>query len=187
MQLQAFIFCCAALFMAGVHNPASADADQQLLEQAMVRLPDSQNVLAGTANPVQAAELGKLQRALLAHYAEWEGTRYRLGGTGRKGIDCSSFIQTLFKDHFSFELPRSSREQMTMGKAVDQSELQTGDLLFFKTGPTRKHVGVYLGNNQFMHVSARRGVEITKLLTPYWQKHFIEARRISLGLFKPSN
>lgn len=128
-----------------------------------------------------------LQNALLAHYSNWAGTRHKLGGTTSKGIDCSSFIQILFQEKFQLELPRSSREQMTMGERVDMADLRSGDLLFFSTGPTRRHVGVYMGNNQFMHVSTRVGVEMTKLLTPYWQRHFITARRIALGALTPSN
>lgn len=129
----------------------------------------------------------EIQNALLAHYSSWAGTRHKLGGTGVNGVDCSSFIQTLFQDKFQLQLPRSSREQMTMGDRVDLAELQSGDLLFFRTGPTRRHVGVYLGNNQFMHVSTRAGVEIAKLFSPYWQRHFITARRIGLAGFTPSN
>lgn len=129
----------------------------------------------------------EIQNALLAHYSNWAGTRHKLGGTGANGVDCSSFIQTLFKDKFQYQLPRSSREQMTMGERVDIAELRSGDLLFFRTGPTRRHVGVYMGDNQFMHVSTRAGVEIAKLVSPYWQRHFITARRIGLNGFTPSN
>ncbi|VWX35659.1 conserved hypothetical protein [Limnobacter sp. 130] len=129
----------------------------------------------------------EIQNALLAHYSSWAGTRHKLGGTGTNGVDCSSFIQALFEDKFKLQLPRSSREQMTMGERVDIADLRTGDLLFFRTGPTRRHVGVYMGNDQFMHVSTRAGVEIAKLLSPYWQRHFITARRIGLNGFTPSN
>lgn len=131
--------------------------------------------------PVEYSYSNDLQNALLAHYSNWAGTRHKLGGTTTQGIDCSSFVQILFQDKFQLELPRSSREQMTVGERVDLADLRSGDLLFFRTGPTRRHVGVYMGNNQFMHVSTRVGVEVTKLLTPYWQRHFITARRVALG------
>ena len=128
-----------------------------------------------------------LQNALVAHYSNWAGTRYQLGGASSEGVDCSNFVRILFQDKFQFELPRSSREQMTMGERVDMTDLQSGDLLFFRTGPTRRHVGVYMGDNQFMHVSSRVGVQITKLFSPYWQRHFITARRVALGALTPSN
>ena len=136
---------------------------------------------------VEQSYSNEIQNALLAHYSSWAGTRHKLGGTGVNGVDCSSFIQTLFQDKFQLQLPRSSREQMTMGDRVDIAELQSGDLLFFRTGPTRRHVGVYVGNNQFLHVSTRAGVEIAKLFSPYWQRHFITARRIGLAGLTPSN
>lgn len=129
----------------------------------------------------------QVQDQLMTHYSNWAGTRHKLGGSTTKGVDCSSFIQILFQEKFQLELPRSSREQMTMGERVDMTDLRSGDLLFFRTGPTRRHVGVYMGNNQFMHVSTRVGVEMTKLLTPYWQRHFITARRVALGALTPSN
>jgi cell wall-associated NlpC family hydrolase len=129
----------------------------------------------------------EIRDALLAHYSNWAGTRHKLGGTDDNGVDCSSFIQTLFQDKFQTSLPRSSREQMVLGERVDISSLQSGDLLFFRTGPTRRHVGVYLGDNQFMHVSTRAGVEIAKLFSPYWQKNFITARRLGLTGLIPSN
>ncbi|HEX4916317.1 MAG TPA: NlpC/P60 family protein [Limnobacter sp.] len=179
--------CVVVVALGMAQGDVLADSDQLVLEQTMTRVQPLVGSQVFDQDLQQATEISKVQLALLTHYAEWEGTRHRLGGTSQKGVDCSSFIQTLFKDHFSIELPRSSREQMILGEPVAQHELQTGDLLFFRTGPTRKHVGVYMGNNQFMHVSARRGVEIAKLLTPYWQKHFITARRVGLNIFKPSN
>lgn len=137
------------------------------------------------AEPVSYSD--EVRNALLSHYSNWAGTRHKLGGTGENGVDCSSFIQTLFQDKFQFQLPRSSREQMTLGSRVDLADLQSGDLLFFRTGPTRRHVGVYVGDDQFLHVSTRAGVEIAKLFSPYWQRHFITARRVGLPAFTPSN
>ncbi len=128
-----------------------------------------------------------VQDALMDHFSLWQGTRYKLGGTDTRGVDCSSFIQTLFQEKFRTELPRTSREQMTLGERVEPTELSAGDLLFFRTGPTRRHVGVYMGNGHFMHVSAGSGVEIAKLHLPYWQKHFITARRLAHSLFSSSN
>lgn len=145
---------------------------QALAQFANTDAPDS---LVFDLEPEQS-----VRSTLLDHYARWAGTRHRLGATGHNGVDCSSFIQTLFQDRFQVDLPRSSREQMVFGSPVDRTELRSGDLLFFRTGPTRRHVGVYLGNQQFMHVSTSAGVEIARLFSPYWQRHFITARRVDL-------
>ena len=123
------------------------------------------------------AEGESLQTAIELHYEEWQGTRHRLGGTGEKGIDCSSFIQKLFTKHFGIQLPRSSREQMQLGQVVDRANLKIGDLLFFKTGPSLRHVAVYLGDKRFLHVSSKKGVSFDHLDEKYWSKRFITARR----------
>lgn len=147
-------------------------------------LPDDFSTLPAFEQPVT----NHVHDQLITHYTHWAGTRHRLGGSTTRGVDCSSFIQILFQEKFQLELPRSSREQMTVGERVDMTDLRSGDLLFFRTGPTRRHVGVYLGDNQFMHVSTHAGVEITKLFSPYWQRHFITARRVALGgALTPSN
>lgn len=135
-------------------------------------------VLSGN---VLANDAAARRDALLAYYSDWAGTRYKLGGTSQNGVDCSSFIQALFQDKFQTSLPRSSREQMVLGQRVDPSDLRSGDLVFFRTGPTRRHVGVYVGANKFMHVSSSSGVEIARLHTPYWQRHFITARRVEFN------
>ncbi|HEX4856676.1 MAG TPA: NlpC/P60 family protein [Limnobacter sp.] len=169
-------------------NSLSRSLKTRILALVLIGLPvhciaTNQEQQPWEASVQESSYSAEVRDALLAHYSSWAGTRHKLGGTGENGVDCSSFIQTLFQDRFKTVLPRSSREQMTLGERVDLSELQSGDLLFFRTGPTRRHVGVYLGDNQFMHVSTRAGVEIAKLFSPYWQRHFITARRLGLGGF----
>lgn len=133
---------------------------------------------APQADSPGAANTSEVEEAILDHYAEWEGTRHRLGGTTAAGLDCSSFIQKLFLKHFNIDLPRSSREQMHLGKVVMSTDLRTGDLLFFKAGPTGRHVAVYLGNQRFLHVSTHQGVVFSSLSEPYWSKRFLLARRL---------
>lgn len=65
-------------------------------------------------------------------YADWKGVRYRLGGSTKKGIDCSGFVQRTFREQFGLELPRSTYEQQEMGKSVSRSNLRTGDLVLFR-------------------------------------------------------
>ncbi|MGH1933943.1 NlpC/P60 family protein, partial [Acinetobacter baumannii] len=90
-------------------------------------------------------------------YADWKGVRYRLGGSTKKGIDCSGFVQRTFREQFGLELPRSTYEQQEMGKSVSRSNLRTGDLVQFRAGSTGRHVGIYIGNNQFVHASTSSG------------------------------
>ena len=91
-----------------------------------------------------------LNLELFDFYSEWEGVEYKLGGDSKSGIDCSGFTQKIFKEKFGVELPRTTLTQVNMGVEVKKSDLKPGDLVFFKTSKTDKHVGVYVGNNNFL-------------------------------------
>lgn len=111
---------------------------------------------------------------------EWAGTPYRLGGQSRKGIDCSGFVQKTFLDRFNVKLPRMTVDQAKYGKAIAKSDIQTGDLVFFKTGrgPNGYHVGIYVKEDLFLHASTKGGVIYSSLNSPYWSKKYWQARRI---------
>jgi len=106
----------------------------------------------------------------LYHFIDdWYGTRYRFGGTSKSGIDCSSFTQKLYASTYGIEIPRTAVTQYSACKRIEKDDLREGDLLFFHT--TRSgisHVGVYLGNNRFIHASSSRGVVISNLNESYY-------------------
>jgi len=107
------------------------------------------------------------------------GVPYRLGGSTLKGIDCSAFVKKIF-EIFNVELPRTAREQLQIGKKVKREDLEAGDVVFFKTQrATRTHVGIYIGNNEFIHASYRsKEVRVDNLDTPYFNQRFIKGVRI---------
>ncbi|MBS4064745.1 MAG: C40 family peptidase [Chitinophagaceae bacterium] len=109
---------------------------------------------------------------------EWWNTPYRLGGTTKKGIDCSAFVQTLMLGVFAVQLPRTAREQRTASTKIETEEMREGDLVFFNTRGRVSHVGVYLHNNKFVHASTSGGVMISDLNEDYWRRKFIGAGRI---------
>lgn len=121
-----------------------------------------------------------VKAALLTQYFRWKGTQYRLGGTTRKGVDCSALMQHLFHQSLNKRLPRTTAMQMKHGRKVSKQNLKPGDLVFFKTNPAERHVGVYVGKNQFIHASRIEGVTISSLDNPYWVNHYETARRLAL-------
>ncbi len=115
---------------------------------------------------------------ILNQYASWKGVRYRLGGDTRRGIDCSAFVQRTFREQFGIDLPRSTYEQKTTGHYIARNKLRVGDLVLFRSGSTGRHIGIYLGNDKFVHASTSSGVMISSLNENYWKKRYREGRRI---------
>lgn len=117
-------------------------------------------------------------KSLLAHYQKWQGARYELGGLSKSGVDCSGFVYLTYLKRFNLELPRTTLDQIRAGKKVDISELQAGDLIFFKTKPSVRHVGIYIDNDKFMHASSSKGVMISSLKNRYWKKRYWFSKHI---------
>lgn len=115
---------------------------------------------------------------LMRHYQVWYATPYRFGGNSRSGIDCSGFVQQTYRTVFKRELPRTTEEQADLGRRVSRNNLVVGDLVFFKTGWFKYHVGVYVGRDRFIHASESRGVIESSLNSSYWSKHYWKARRL---------
>ncbi|MBI5015170.1 MAG: LysM peptidoglycan-binding domain-containing protein [Deltaproteobacteria bacterium] len=107
------------------------------------------------------------------------GIPYRFGGNSARGIDCSAYVQKVFR-FLNMPLPRTAREQYEVGSEVERGELATGDLVFFRTyARYPSHVGIYLGDNQFIHASSKgKSVTIDSLDEPFYSKRFIGAKRV---------
>ena len=106
------------------------------------------------------------------------GAPYRLGGSSVTGIDCSGFVKKIYQ-FFDVELPRTAFEQSHVGLRIDRDDLAEGDLLFFNTRRPVGHVGIYIGDNKFVHAASRkRGVRVDNLDTPYFKKRFFRAVRL---------
>ena len=119
--------------------------------------------------------------ALFSFIDDWYGTRYRFGGTTRKGIDCSSFTGLLLNSVFGLAMPRTAREQYAACTRICRDEMEEGDLVFFNTRGGVSHVGVYLGEGYFVHASCSSGVTISNLSETYYNKRFIAGGRPITG------
>ena len=109
------------------------------------------------------------------------GVDYRFGGnTPDQGLDCSGLIRYVFQQATGLSLPRSAREQSRVGESISKDNLQPGDLVFFNTRRFQfSHVGLYIGDNRFIHAPSKGGaVQVVSLDNAYWQKAFNGARRI---------
>jgi lipoprotein Spr len=147
-------------------------------------------VSANTNNKVENASKLQIKYALLldieieqiqnvnlyAGIDEWWGTKYRLGGTTKSGIDCSAFVQLLYVTQYGINLPRTAREQYDATQRISRTNLKEGDLVFFNTQGGVSHVGIYLQNNKFVHASSS-GVTISDLFDEYWERRFIGVGR----------
>ena len=120
-----------------------------------------------------------IKSRIMDQYADWKGVRYRFGGDNKRGIDCSAFVQKTFREQFGLVLPRTTDGQKDSGKRVLRTKLRPGDLVLFHTGgATGRHIGIYIGNDNFVHASTSKGVMISNLNDSYWKARYRDARRV---------
>ncbi len=113
----------------------------------------------------------KLKKIINYYYKRYKYTKV-------KGWDCSFFVKTVF-NKVNIHLPRTSKEQFKCGISISKNHLRFGDLVFFKIGRARPgHVGIYLKNYKFIHISSSRGLVIDDLNNKYFKKRFMEGKRI---------
>ncbi|MBL7719069.1 MAG: C40 family peptidase [Flavipsychrobacter sp.] len=177
-------------------NPAEAASVSNNPEIPAEMAVTTKNTLKNTSLNINNAEynfistkysmiLGVLPTAIsnLSLYAfidDWYGTRYRMGGTTKSGIDCSAFVQRLYESVFGASIVRTACEQFDACQRIfNESELREGDLVFFRIKSRRiSHVGVYLANDYFVHASASQGVMISNLNEGYWSRFYAGAGKM---------
>ena len=152
------------------------DADQTTIQsKEIVESAKERESSRDTENKQRSDDLLMSAMSLL-------GVSYRFGGSSpTSGMDCSGFIQYIFRQALNVNLPRTSAEMATVGKPVDKSDLQVGDLVFFaRNGKRIGHVGMYIGEGKFIHAPRTgKDIEIQSLNKPYYVKTYAGARRVS--------
>ena len=153
------------------------DAEEAVVEQIAEKEGEKQEgseLSVNWSNPEERSLLVRLVKTFL-------GAPYRLGGSTLKGLDCSALVKKVY-EVFNIQLPRTTREQLSIGKGVAKEDLEEGDLVFFKIRAPRAnnaHVGIYIGNNEFVHASSRqREVKVDNLNAPYFSSRFLKGVRV---------
>lgn len=160
------------------HHPPAAPFPLLWLMLSVLLLAGCQSQISepyssGLSDPAYA------RSALYEQYREWKGVPYRDGGESRWGVDCSGFVQLTFREQFAMQLPRDTGSQAQLGRSISTRQLRPGDLVFFNIGKRTRHVGVMVEKNKFLHASTSKGVMISDLNQPYWQRYYWQARRLA--------
>jgi cell wall-associated NlpC family hydrolase len=162
-----------------VERAYRAEKPNSAKSQAMLAASQA-SFRAAKPEPESSAEELPLRERLAEAGFQMLGIRYRFSGNSEKtGLDCSALVKNLFSK-FNIQLPRSSREQFKEGEKVDRNNLKVGDLLFFSSGgKTPTHVGIYIGNNKFLHAARKAKQVIVSDLNKFWyETRYLGARRI---------
>lgn len=143
---------------------------------------DHEFILSHLKRPDYKGNLSGRQKHLINEAYSWEGTPYQYGGNEKHhGVDCSGLVLRVYEKVTGIKLPRSSREQAEFCNKIKRSQVRPGDLVFFATGkdPERiSHVGMMVDDDLFIHASTSKGVCVSSVSTPYYQKTFMMYGRI---------
>jgi len=145
------------------------------------RIAKAQEEAKKVGKTYQISEIDK--QKLLEDAKYFKGGKYVWGGTMPEGFDCSGYVQYLYKKH-NINLPRTAWQQSKQGQVIEKHKLQKGDLLFFLTDKKRgipiTHVGIYIGNGNFIHAaSKKKGIIISPLTHGSYAETFVSARRVT--------
>ncbi len=175
----------ADMFPAGdamLHGPVTLPGRSVMFAKDIRSIFDASPVALSASAGVTAQGEGRI-KTMLKRALALLGTPYRWGGTSPEGgFDCSGLVGYVFRNTLGIELPRISRDMATVGELIrDPRALVEGDLVFFsRRGKHVDHVGIYIGNGQFVHAPRTgKDVEVANLITGYWSQKFFHARRVA--------
>lgn len=160
--------------LSGCHSSRRASKKEK--DIPVVVLPES-----------QTKDMRTDERLLVEEALRWLGTPYKYGGTSRSGTDCSGLTMQVYLSALGIKLPRSSRDQQKFCKSVKKKSLDAGDLIFFSTGRDKtrvSHVGLYIGDDKFVHASGSRGVIVSDLNEKYYVRNYHSSGHVARAMDK---
>jgi len=167
----------------GTFGAATVEAIKEFQKSQGIKVdgligPATYSALLGKEMPDITNSAGYLTNSIISTAQAFMGVPYVFGGTSPYGFDCSGYVQYVFAKA-GISIPRTADVQYDFGTPISTTDLVAGDLVFFTTYTYgASHVGIYLGDNQFIHASSSRGVTIDSLGSSYYSSRYIGARRI---------
>ncbi|MFN3375067.1 MAG: C40 family peptidase [Burkholderiaceae bacterium] len=181
----ALLLAAASVAQAAPASGTGDDMEKLLADKGVIsQLQDMRNSVTD-----RAANVAQQASDLVVHAMGFLGVPYRRGGNSvETGFDCSGFVRAIYEQTVGLVLPRRADQQAASTQVIDRKELQPGDLVFFNTMRRAfSHVGIYVGDHKFIH-SPRSGgeVRVEDMRTPYWQRRFDGARRVTAEAGSPA-
>lgn len=165
------------------NNSKEVVSTSSLTEKTSINKENLEAISSSLAGFLASSEYsGNLDKdEVMYKVIEYLNTPYLWGGTSKRGIDCSAFIQTVVFQALGISIPRTSFEQSNVGEPIDRDELKFGDLVFFDTMRKGRvtHVGMYLDNGYFTHSGSKTGVAVASLDDDFYSRTYLKARRVT--------
>ena len=157
------LFLCLIIFAEKVFSQSDSLIHKSMLDADLQNYFQTKGVIIDTSVTPLLYEVSR----------KWMGTHYHYSGKSSKGIDCSGLTKIIYKEAFHDTLIGGSGDIVKHIQPISKNDLKTGDMVFFKIKKNRvSHIGVYLGNNKFVHAAVKGGVQINDLDEPYYKKRF---------------
>lgn len=180
MKIKTFIqILIVTVLLASCASKKNSSNSSTKISSTKIALKNKNNNLFDFANYL-GINKNKIENEKLFNYIDdWLGTPHKLGGTSKKGIDCSAFVKNIYFEIYNKNIPRTSQDMAKNLKTKKLKHLKEGDLIFFAFGRKKiDHVGIYLHNNYFVHVSTKKGVILSNIEESWYSNYFVDCGSI---------
>lgn len=166
--------CIGSLIVVGCYHETASKRTHPVRMNSALR--ESIHII----EEIQIENQDKKNRPLLQRIQFYLGTPYKFGGTSRRGMDCSGFVTTVYRESYNIKLARSTEKIYSQCQKIVDDLLMIGDLMFFLDRSKQKvgHIGIYLGEERFAHASVNNGVIISRIGEEYYRTRYLGGGRV---------